>query len=283
MSVAIEPKTKQEEDRLTVSLQKLAEEDPTFRVFQNQETNQTVISGMGELHLEILVDRLKREFKVQANVGRPQVAYRETLTTSTEIEHRFVRQTGGKGQFAEVKLRVEPQEPGHGFSFVDKITGGVVPREFIPAVETGVVEAMQTGVLMGYPVVDVMVTLLDGKHHPVDSSELAFHICGSIAFKEGARKCEPRLLEPIMDIEIVTPSEYVGEVIGGLQHRRAHVREIESRTETLQVVSADAPLAEMFGYATSLRSSTQGRATHSMQFSHYAQVPDSVWEKMRIV
>ncbi len=280
MSIAIEPKTKQDEEKMSTALQKLAEEDPTFRVSTDTETNQMIIAGMGELHLEILIDRLKREFKVLANVGKPQVAYRETLTRSTEIDHRFVRQTGGKGQFAQVTLRIEPMEPGYGFSFVDEIKGGVVPREFIPAVETGIVEAMKTGILHGFPMVDLRVSLIDGKFHAVDSSELAFHICGSIAFKEGAAKCGPKLLEPMMYIEVVTPTEYVGDVIGGLQQRRAHVKNIESRTDTVQVVSADVPLSEMFGYTTALRSATQGRAVQSMQFSHYADVPKEIQEKI---
>ncbi|MBN1866549.1 elongation factor G [Candidatus Sumerlaeota bacterium] len=276
VSIAIEPKSKEDEERLATSLAKLAEEDPTFRVEVNPETNQTIISGMGELHLEVLVERLKREFRVAANVGKPQVAYRETLTTSTEISHRFVRQTGGRGQFAGVSIRIEPMEPGYGFSFVDEVRGGAIPREFIPSVETGVVEAMKTGVLSGYPIVDVRVTLTDGQFHPVDSSELAFHIAGSMAFKEGARKCHPKLLEPIMDVEIVTPSEYLGDVIGGLQQRRAQVREIKSRSDVLQILTALAPLSETFGYATSLRSATQGRATYTMQFSHYEEVPEAI-------
>jgi elongation factor G len=280
MSIAIEPKTKQDEEKMSSALQKLAEEDPTFRVSTDTETNQIIIEGMGELHLEILIDRMKREFKVLANVGKPQVAYRETLTRSTEIDHRFVRQTGGKGQFAQVSLRIEPMEPGYGFSFVDEIKGGVVPREYIPAVETGIVEAMKTGILHGFPMVDLRVSLIDGKFHAVDSSELAFHICGSIAFKEGAAKCAPKLLEPMMAIEVVTPTEYVGDVIGGLQQRRAHVKNIESRTDTVQVVSADVPLSEMFGYTTALRSATQGRAVQSMQFSHYAEVPKEIQEKI---
>ncbi|MFW5863919.1 MAG: elongation factor G [bacterium] len=280
VSIAIEPKTKQDEEKLSRSLVRLAEEDPTFRVETNPETNQTIISGMGELHLEILIDRLKREFKVEANVGRPQVAYRETLTKPTEVQHRFIRQTGGKGQFAVVKMKIEPMEPGYGFSFVDKIFGGAIPREYIPAVETGVVEAMKTGVHWGYPVVDVQVTLLDGQFHPVDSSELAFHICGSIAFKDGARKCDPKLLEPVMAVDVVTPSEYLGDVIGGLQQKRAHVKEIKARNDQIQVVECSVPLAEMFGYATNLRSTTQGRATYSMEFSHYDKVPDSILKKM---
>ncbi len=280
VSIAIEPKTKADEEKLSKSLAKLADEDPTFRVEVNPETNQTIISGMGELHLEILVDRLKREFNVEANIGKPQVAYRETISKTTEVDHRFIRQTGGKGQFAQVALRIEPMEPGYGFSFVDEITGGVVPREFIPAVETGVVEAMKTGVIWGYPMVDVKVTLYDGKYHPVDSSELAFHICGSQAFKDGAKRCAPKMLEPMMECEVVTPSDYIGDVVGGLQQRRAQIHEIESRTETLQVVTAAVPLAEMFGYTTSLRSSTQGRANFTMQFSHFAEVPAEVVKKM---
>jgi len=280
MSIAIEPKTKQDEEKMSTALQKLAEEDPTFRVSTDTETNQMIIAGMGELHLEILIDRMKREFKVLANVGKPQVAYRETLTRSTEIDHRFVRQTGGKGQFAQVTLRIEPMEPGYGFSFVDEIKGGVVPREYIPAVETGIVEAMKTGILHGFPMVDLRVSLIDGKFHAVDSSELAFHICGSIAFKEGSAKCGPKLLEPMMAIEVVTPTEYVGDVIGGLQQRRAQVKNIESRTDTVQVVAADVPLSEMFGYTTALRSATQGRAVQSMQFSHYAEVPKEIQEKI---
>ena len=280
VSIAIEPKTKADEEKLARSLARLAEEDPSFRVTENTETNQTIISGMGELHLEILVDRLKREFNVEANVGKPQVAYRETLGKPTEITHRFVRQTGGKGQFAVVSLRIEPMEPGYGFSFVDEIKGGVVPRDFIPAVETGVVEAMKTGVLLGYPIVDVKVSLYDGKFHAVDSSELAFHICGSIAFREGARQCDPHLLEPVMELEIVTPSEYLGDVVGNLQQRRASVREIASRSEILQVIDATAPLSEMFGYATGLRSLTQGRANYSMQFSHYEAVPALIQKEL---
>jgi elongation factor G len=280
VSIAIEPKTKPDEEKLTRSLVRLAEEDPTFRLHTDPETNQTIISGMGELHLEVLIERLKREFKVEANVGKPQVAYRETLTQSTEIEHRFVRQTGGKGQFAVCTLKIEPMPAGHGFSFQDKIVGGVIPREFIPAVETGVVEALKTGVQWGYPIVDVQVSLIDGKFHPVDSSELAFHICGSMAFKEGARKCSPKLLEPIMSVEVVTPPDYLGDVIGHLQQKRANIKEIKSRGDHLQMVEATVPLSEMFGYATSLRSTTQGRATYSMEFSHYAQMPESILKEM---
>lgn len=276
VSIAIEPKTKADEERLGQSLAKLAEEDPTFRVFNDPETNQTVISGMGELHLEVLVERLRREFKVDANVGKPQVAYRETLTTATEVTYRFIRQSGGRGQFAVVTLGIEPRDPGYGFEFVNKIVGGSIPREYHPAVEKGVVEAMKTGVLAGYPMVDVRVNMLDGQFHAVDSSELAFTIAASMAFKEGARKCNPKLLEPIMEVEVVMPSEYLGDIIGDLQKRRGRVKEIKGRGETLQVVEATAPLAEMFGYATSLRSSSQGRANYTMQFSHYEQVPEWV-------
>jgi len=244
------------------------------------ETNQTVISGMGELHLEVLVERMRREFKVAANVGKPRVAYRETLTASTEVTHRFIRQTGGRGQFAVVSLCIEPQKPGYGFAFVDNIVGAAIPREYIPAVETGVVEAMKTGVLAGYPIVDVKVTLIDGQHHPVDSSELAFHICGSMAFREGARKCAPRLLEPIMDLEVVTPADFLGDVVGGLQQRRAAINDIRARSDAVQVISACAPLVEMFGYATALRSTTQGRALYTMEFSHYEKVPEDLTERI---
>jgi elongation factor G len=276
VTIAIEPKTKTDEEKLSTSLAKLAEEDPTFRVTTNPETNQLIISGMGELHLEVLVERLRREFKVDANVGKPQVAFRETISKTTEVEARFVRQTGGHGQFAVVKLRVEPGVPGGGFEFQNKIVGGVIPREYIPAVETGVVEAMKTGVLAGFPMVDMVVSLIDGNFHPVDSSELAFHIAGSMAFKDASSKSAPKLLEPIMDLEIVTPSEYLGDVIGGLNQRRASVREINPRSREIQTVAAIAPLAEMFGYATALRSATQGRAAYTMQFSHYDKAPDSV-------
>lgn len=278
VSIAIEPKTKGDSDKLDQAMMKLSEEDPTFRVVVNPETNQRVISGMGELHLEILVDRMRREFNVEASVGAPQVAYRETITTSCEHKHRFVRQTGGKGQFAQVSIRVEPQERGAGFSFVDEIKGGVIPKEYIPSVEAGIIESMKTGVLKGFPMIDAKVTLFDGKFHAVDSSEMAFLICGSIAFKEAARMCKPKLLEPIMAIEVVTPSEYMGDVIGGLQQRRSNIREIAARSEIIQVITAESPLSEMFGYATSMRSSTQGRAVFTMQFSHYAQMPDAIME-----
>lgn len=276
ISVAIEPKTKVDQDRLGESLMKLAEEDPTFRVHNDEETGQTIIAGMGELHLEIIVDRLLREFKVDANVGRPQVAYRETIrNTAEKAEMRFVRQTGGRGQYGHVVLRLVPTEPGEGFSFTNKIVGGVVPREYVPAVQAGVVEAMGTGVLAGFPMVDVKVELYDGSYHEVDSSEMAFKIAGSMAFKAGAEKSRPVLLEPIEDVEVVVPEEYMGDVIGDLNSRRGHIQGMEPRAGA-QVIRARVPLSEMFGYATDLRSSTQGRATYTMQFSHYAEVPASI-------
>ncbi len=275
ISIAIEPKTKADQDNLAKSLTKLAEEDPTFLVRTDTDTNQTIISGMGELHLEILVDRLRREFKVESNVGRPEVAYCETLTTSIEIEERHVKQTGGRGQFAVVRIRIDPQSPGEGFEFANEIIGGSIPREYIPAVEQGVIDAMTSGPLAGYPLVDVKVTLVDGRHHPVDSSELAFKIAGSQAFREGARRCKPRLMEPLMQLEVITPDEYLGDVIGNLNQRRAKIEDISTRTG-VKVIRGSAPLAEMFGYATALRSLSQGRATHTMQFSHYEPVPPDV-------
>ena len=277
ISIAIEPKTKADQDRLSLSLTKLAEEDPTFRRRTDEETLQTIISGMGELHLEIIVDRLKREFNVDANVGRPQVAYRETLTVSTIQEGKFIKQSGGKGQYGHVELKIEPQEAGRGFSFSNKIVGGSIPKEYIPAVEKGVIEAMQTGVLGGFPIVDVKVSLMDGSYHPVDSSEMAFQIAGSIAFKEGARKCKPILLEPIMSVEIVTPIEYFGDVLGNLNSKRARIEATKIK-HNLQIIDASVPLSEMFGYATGLRSLTQGRATYSMEFSHYEEVPKVIAE-----
>jgi elongation factor G len=279
ISIAIEPKTKADQDALGVSLSKLADEDPTFRVRQDKETNQTIISGMGELHLEVLVERMRREFKVEANVGRPQVAYRETLTASTEVEERFIRQTGGRGQYAVVKLKIEPQPHGTGFEFVNAIVGGAIPREYIPAVEQGVIDAMTSGPLAGYPVVDVKVKLFDGKFHPVDSSEIAFKIAGSMAFREGARRCKPELLEPVMALEVVTPDEYLGDVIGNLNQRRCKIEDITTRARA-KVIRGAAPLAEMFGYATALRSLSQGRATHTMQFSHYEPVPPEISERI---
>ncbi len=277
ISVAIEPKTKADQERLSVSLSKLAQEDPSFRVSFNEETGQTIISGMGELHLEIITDRLMREFKVGANVGKPQVAYKEAIKNSVKIEGKFVRQSGGRGQYGHVWITMEPLERGTGFEFVNKIVGGTVPREYVPAVEKGVKEAMEGGVLAGYPVMDVKVTLIDGSYHEVDSSEMAFKIAGSMAFKEGAKKAQLVLLEPVMNVEDVTPEEYMGDVIGDLNSRRGKIQSMEKRGKT-QVIKATVPLAEMFGYATDLRSKTQGRATYTMQFSHYEEVPKSIME-----
>jgi len=278
--IAVEPKTKSDQEKMGTALAKLAEEDPTFRVRTDEETNQTIISGMGELHLEIIVDRMRREFNVEANIGKPQVAYRETLGRSIEkVEGKYIKQSGGKGQFGDCILKIEPMEPGFGFEFVNDISGGSIPREYIPAVEKGVVGAMKTGVLAGYPMVDIKVTLLDGKYHPVDSSEMAFEFAGSIGFKEGARKCDPTLLEPIMAVEVVTPEDFFGDVLGNLSSRRGKIEE-SGRRGNAQVVKANVPLSEMFGYATDLRSMTQGRAAYSMQFSHYEKVPKAVAEQV---
>lgn len=277
MSVAIEPKTKADQEKLSQSLAKLAQEDPSFKVSFNEETGQTIISGMGELHLEIIVDRLLREFKVGASVGKPQVAYKETIRGSAKAEGRFIRQTGGRGQYGDVFVEIEPLEAGKGFEFENKIVGGTVPREYIPAVEKGIREAADRGILAGYPVVNVRARLYDGSYHEVDSSEMAFKIAGSMAFKEAAKKAKPILLEPVMSIEVVTPEEYMGDVIGDLNSRRGRVLNIERRGNA-QVIKAQAPLAEMFGYATDLRSKTQGRATYTMQFSHYDEVPKGVSE-----
>jgi elongation factor G len=280
ISVAIEPKTKADQDKLGTGLQKLAEEDPTFRVHTDEETGQTIISGMGELHLEIIVDRLRREFKVDANVGRPQVAYRETIRQPAQnVEGKFVRQTGGRGQYGHVVINIEPGQPGTGFVFEDKIVGGSIPREYIGSVEQGVREAMETGVLAGYPMVDVRVELVDGSYHDVDSNEMAFKIAGSMALKEGARKAGLVLLEPIMDVEVVTPGEYMGDVMGDLSSRRGKIGGMTQRAEA-QVIGASVPLAEMFGYSTRLRSLTQGRAVYSMQFAHYEEVPKSKAEEI---
>jgi elongation factor G len=278
ISVAIEPKTKGDQDKLAQALQRLAEEDPTFRVSTDEETGQTIIAGMGELSLEIKVDRLLREFRVGANVGRPQVAYRETIGRPVEkVQGRFVRQTGGSGQYGDVVINLHPQEPGAGYEFVDKIVGGKVPKEFIPAVDAGIKEAMSAGVLAGYPVVDVKVELVDGSYHDVDSSERAFKIAGSMAFKEGMKRAKPRLLEPVMSVEVVTPEEYVGDVIGNLNGRRGRVEQLEPVGGS-QSIRASVPLAEMFGYATDLRSMTQGRATFHMEPDHYEEVPATVAE-----
>jgi elongation factor G len=279
IDVAIEPKTKADQDKLSGALAKLAEEDPTFRVHSDAETAQTIISGMGELHLEILVDRMLREFKVEANVGKPQVAYRETVRKAVEQESKFIRQTGGRGQYGHVVIQLEPNEAGGGFVFVNKVVGGVIPREYIPSVEKGIREALETGVLAGYPMVDLKVTLLDGSYHDVDSSEMAFKVAGSMAFKEAARKASPVLLEPIMDVEVVTPDEYLGDIMGDLSSRRGKVGGIMQRSDA-QVIGASVPLSEMFGYSTQLRSMSQGRAVYTMQFSHYQEVPKSKAEEI---
>lgn len=279
IQIAIEPKTKVDQDRLGESLSKLSDEDPTFTVATDENTGQTLISGMGELHLEIIVDRLKREFKVEANVGKPQVAYKETIRKKVTQEHKFVRQSGGKGQFGHVWIELEPNEKGKGFTFVNKIVGGVIPREYIPAVEKGIAESLKNGVLAGYPVEDVKVTLIDGSYHDVDSSEMAFKIAGSMAFKEAARKASPVILEPIMDVEVVTPDDYMGSVNGDLSSRRGRIEGMSQRSDA-QVVRAMVPLSEMFGYSTTLRSMTQGRAIYTMQFSHYEEAPKSISEKI---
>jgi elongation factor G len=280
ISVAIEPKTKADQDKLSIALQKLSEEDPTFRVHSDAETAQTIISGMGELHLEVLVERMRREFKVDANVGRPQVAYRETVRKRVEeVEGKFIRQTGGRGQYGHVVINMEPGQPGTGFVFEDNIVGGVIPREYIGPVEQGVKEALENGVLAGYPMVDVKVELVDGSYHDVDSSEMAFKIAGSMAVKEAARQAHPVLLEPMMDVEVVTPSDYMGDVIGDLSARRGKIGGMTQRADA-QVVAATVPLSEMFGYSTTLRSMSQGRAIYSMQFSHYQEVPKTKAEEI---
>ncbi len=279
ISVAIEPNTKIDQDKMGVALQKLSEEDPTFKTHTDQETGQTIIEGMGELHLEIIVDRLLREFKVGANVGKPQVAYKETIRNAVKTEGKFIRQSGGRGQFGHVWLEIEPLEPGKGYEFENKIVGGVIPKEYIPAVDVGVREAMANGVLAGFPVVDVKVTLYDGSYHEVDSSEMAFKIAGSMAFKDGMKKANPVLLEPVMKVEVVVPEEYMGDVIGDINARRGRIEGMEMRSGT-QVIKSFVPLAEMFGYATDLRSKTQGRGTYTMQFSHYAEVPKNIAESI---
>ena len=279
ISQAVEPKTKSDQEKLGVALGKLAQEDPSFRVHTDEESGQTIISGMGELHLEIIIDRLKREFSVDANVGKPQVAYRETLNGTVEQEHKYSKQTGGRGQYGHVYLRIEPQERGEGFEFVDQIKGGVVPREYIPAVEKGVVEAMESGIVAGYPVIDLKVTLYDGSYHEVDSSEHAFRAAAIQAFREASAKAKPVLLEPIMRVEVVTPEEYMGGVTGDLNSRRGMISEMED-VPAGKIVRAEVPLSEMFGYATSLRSASQGRATYSMEFSQYLPAPSSVTEVM---
>jgi elongation factor G len=275
ISLAVEPRTKADQEKMGLALSKLAQEDPSFRVHTDEESGQTIISGMGELHLEIIVDRLKREFRVEANVGNPQVAYRETIRSSVEQEGKFVRQTGGRGQYGHVYLRIEPQEAGSGYEFENAIVGGVVPKEYISSVNKGVQEQLENGVIAGYPVVDVKVTLYDGSYHDVDSSEMAFKIAGSMAFKEGAQKASPVLLEPIMSVEVVTPEDYMGDVMGDLNRRRGIVQGMDDGPAG-KLVRAEVPLAEMFGYATDLRSATQGRATYSMEFAKYNEAPNSV-------
>ena len=277
ISVAVEPKTKADQEKMGIALQKLAQEDPSFRVRTDEESGQTIISGMGELHLEILVDRMRREFKVEANVGKPQVAYRESLRKTVEQEGKFVRQSGGRGQYGHVWLRLEPRERGAGYEFVNAIVGGVVPREYIPAVDKGAKEQLENGVIAGFPMVDVRVTVFDGSYHDVDSSEMAFKIAASMGVKEGARKADPVLLEPMMKVEVVTPEDYMGDVIGDLNRRRGLVQGMEDGPSG-KIVRAEVPLAEMFGYATDLRSQTQGRAGYSMEFSRYAEAPNSVAE-----
>ena len=277
ISVAVEPKTKGDQEKMGIALSKLAQEDPSFRVRTDEESGQTIISGMGELHLEIIVDRMKREFKVECNVGAPQVAYRETVRKAVEQEGKFVRQSGGRGQFGHVWLKLEPQESGAGYEFVNGIVGGVVPREYIPAVDKGIQEAMHSGILAGFPVVDVKVTLFDGSYHEVDSSEMAFKIAGSMGFKEAMRKASPVLLEPIMKVEVVTPEDYMGDVIGDLNSRRGMIQGMED-SPSGKIVRAEVPLGEMFGYATDLRGATQGRATYSMEFAKYNEVPANIAE-----
>jgi elongation factor G len=277
ISVAIEPKTQADQEKMSTALGKLAQEDPSFRVHTDEESGQTIISGMGELHLDIIVDRMKREFKVDANVGAPQVAYREGIRSKVEAEGKFVRQSGGRGQYGHVWLRIEPQEEGAGYAFVNEIVGGVVPREYIPAVDKGIQEQMENGVLAGYPIEDVKVTLFDGSYHDVDSNEMAFKIAGSMGFRDGAQQAGVYLLEPIMKIEVVTPEEYMGDVMGDLNRRRGIVQGMDDGVSG-KIIRAEVPLAEMFGYATDLRSATQGRATYSMEFAKYAEAPANVAE-----
>lgn len=273
--VAVEPKTKADQEKMGIALNKLAEEDPTFKIKTDPETGQTIISGMGELHLEIIVDRMKREFNVEANTGRPEVAYRETISQKASAEGKYIRQTGGRGQYGHVILEVEPNVKGAGYKFVNKIVGGIIPKEYIPAVDKGIRETMDSGVIAGYPVCDVIVTLYDGSYHEVDSSEIAFKIAGSIAFKEAFKKASPLILEPIMEVEVVTPEEFMGDVIGNLNARRGKIERVEKRGKA-QAIKSFVPLAGMFGYSTDLRSLTQGRATYTMQFSSYEPVPNNL-------
>jgi len=277
ISVAVEPRTKVDQEKMGVALSRLAKEDPSFRVHTDPESGQTIISGMGELHLEIIVDRMRREFNVEANVGKPQVAYRETIRGTVDSEGKFVRQSGGRGQYGHVWLKIQPNEQGKGYEFVNGIVSGTVPREFIPAVDKGIKEAVETGVIAGYPVVDVKVTLFDGSYHDVDSNEMAFKIAGSMGFKEGFRRAKPVLLEPIMKVEVVTPEDYSGDVIGDLNRRRGQIMGMDDNTSG-KIITAEVPLSEMFGYATTVRSMSQGRATFTMEFGKYVEVPPNIAE-----
>jgi elongation factor G len=277
--VAIEPKTKASQEKMSIALAKLAEEDPTFRTYTDEETGQTIIAGMGELHLEIIVDRLLREFKVEANVGSPQVAYKESISRPADAEGKYVRQSGGRGQYGHCKLKVEPNEPGKGYEFINAIVGGAIPREFINPINNGIQEALESGILGGYPVLDVKVTLYDGSYHDVDSSEMAFKIAGSMGVREALRKAGPTLLEPMMKVEVTVPEEYMGDVIGDINSRRGKMEGMEL-VSGAQIIRAYVPLSEMFGYATDLRSNTQGRGLYSMQFDHYEPVPASISEKV---
>jgi elongation factor G len=279
IKVAIEPKTKAGQEKMGIALSKLAEEDPTFRTYTDDETGQTIIAGMGELHLEIIVDRMLREFKVEANVGKPQVSYKETIRKKVDVDHKYARQSGGKGQYGHVKLIVEPNESGKGYEFTNKIVGGAIPKEYIPAVDAGVQGAMQAGTVAGYNVVDVKVTLYDGSYHEVDSSEMAFKIAGSMAFKDAMRKADPTILEPIMKVVVTVPEDYMGDVIGDLNSRRGQILGMDALPGAQQI-NANVPLSEMFGYATDLRSRTQGRGQYTMEPSHFIEVPKSIQEKI---
>ena len=279
ISVAIEPKMKAFQEKMLVALQKLAEEDPTFKTYTNTETGQTIIAGMGELHLEIIVDRLLREFKVEANIGNPQVSYRESITKPAEAEGKYIRQSGGRGQYGHVKLKIEPNEQGKGFEFVNAIVGGAIPKEYIGSIEEGIEEACEVGILGGYPILDIKITLYDGSYHEVDSSEMAFKIAGSMGLREAVGKAAPVLLEPMMKVEITTPDEYMGDVMGDVSSRRGKIQGMNPK-DGIHVLDAYIPLGEMFGYATDLRSNTQGRATYSMQFDHYEKVPQSIADKI---
>ena len=279
ISLSVEPKSKADQDKMGIALQKLAEEDPTFRTHTDEETGETIISGMGELHLDIIVDRMRREFKVEANIGAPQVAYRETFTAAADVEGKFVRQSGGRGQYGHVWIKFEPQEPGAGYEFVDAVVGGVVPREYIGSVDAGLKDALQNGQLSGFPVVDVKATLFDGSYHDVDSSEMAYKIAASMALKNAYDKCKPVLLEPVMKVEVVIPDEYLGDVMGDITSRRGRLDGMEARGNA-QVIRAYVPLSEMFGYATALRSNTQGRGNYSMEMDHYEQVPKSIADEV---